>query len=164
MIRIRPSVPADAPFIISANRRMALETEGLELDPELLEPGVRKALADPSLGRYFIAESGGKAVGQLMLTFEWSDWRNGQFWWIQSVFVEPEHRQQGVFGALYRHAEETARASGTVCGLRLYVEKDNHRARRIYERLGMHMTGYDMLEVTFRGPASHRHEPESKGD
>ncbi len=155
MIRIRPAVPADAAFIISANRRMALETEGLELDPELLEPGVRTALADPSLGRYFIAESDGKAAGQLLLTFEWSDWRNGQFWWIQSVFVEPDHRQQGVFRALYQHVEEAARAAGTVCGLRLYVEKHNHRARQIYQRLGMHLTAYDMLETTFRGPASH---------
>lgn len=162
MIRIRPAVPADAVFIISANRRMALETEGLELDPGLLEPGVRTALADPSRARYFIAESGGRAVGQLMLTYEWSDWRNGHFWWIQSVFVEPEHRQQGVFGALYRHVEDTARAAGTVCGLRLYVEKDNHRARQIYQRLGMHMTAYDMLETTFRGPASHRDKPESE--
>jgi GNAT superfamily N-acetyltransferase len=113
-------------------------------------------LRDRSLGRYFIAESAARPVGQMMLTFEWSDWRNGVFWWVQSVFVEPEYRGKGVFSSLYRHVSGLAAASPEVCGLRLYVDRGNARARDIYTRLGMHSTNYDVMEVVFRGPVSHR--------
>jgi GNAT superfamily N-acetyltransferase len=129
---------------------------GVAPPPRLVGPGTRAVLEDPSLGRYFIAEADGLPVGQLMLTFEWSDWRNGVFWWIQSVHVEPDHRGRGVFGALFRHVAELARASEGVCGLRLYVDRDNQRAQVVYAHLGLHLTHYDVMETVFRGPASHR--------
>lgn len=146
----------DLDFIMRGNTDMARETEDAGLDPALVRPGTLAVLQDPSLGRYFIAESDGRPVGQMMLTFEWSDWRNGVFWWIQSVFVEPGYRAQGVFSSLYRHVSELAAASPEVCGLRLYVDRANSRARDIYAHLGLHSTNYDVMEVVFRGPASHR--------
>jgi len=155
-LTLRDACPQDLDFIVRGNTVMARETESIDLDPALVGPGTLAVLQDRSLGRYFIAESGGQALGQLMLTFEWSDWRNGVFWWIQSVFVEPDHRGKGVFSALYRHVSELAEASPDVCGLRLYVDRANARARDIYARLGMHPTNYDVMEVVFRGPASHR--------
>jgi GNAT superfamily N-acetyltransferase len=155
-VQLRDARPADLDFLVSGNCHMARETEGVELDPRLVGPGTRAVLEDPALGRYFIAESDGVPVGQLMLTFEWSDWRNGVFWWIQSVYVEPDHRGQGVFGALFRHVARLARASDGVCGLRLYVDRDNRRAQAVYAHLGLHLTHYDVMETVFRGPASHR--------
>jgi GNAT superfamily N-acetyltransferase len=155
-LTLRESRPNDLDFIVRGNTEMARETEGVELDPALVGPGTQAVLQDRSLGRYFIAESDGQPVGQMMLTFEWSDWRNGVFWWIQSVFVEPDHRGKGVFSALYRHVSELATTSPEVCGLRLYVDRGNARARGIYASLGMHSTNYDVMEVVFRGPASHR--------
>jgi len=155
-LTLRDACPQDLDFIVRGNSAMARETENVELDPSLVGPGTLAVLQDGSLGRYFIAESGGIPVGQLMLTFEWSDWRNGVFWWIQSVFVEPDHRRKGVFSALYRHVSGLAAASPDVCGLRLYVDRANARARGLYARLGMHPTNYDVMEVVFRGPESHR--------
>ena len=111
-----------------------------------------------ALGRYFVAETDGRPVGQLMLTYEWSDWRNGVFWWIQSVFVEPQQRGSGVFSALFRHVHEQARKRPEVCGLRLYVDRANGRARSVYGHLGLHSTNYDVMETVFRGPASHRED------
>lgn len=154
-LTLREASPLDRDFIVRGNTEMALETEGVELDPALVGPGTLAVLQDRSLGRYFIAESGGKPLGQLMLTYEWSDWRNGVFWWIQSVYVEPAHRGKGVFSALYRHVSALAEASREVCGLRLYVDRDNTRARNVYAGLGMHSTHYDVMEIVFRGPASH---------
>jgi GNAT superfamily N-acetyltransferase len=155
-LTLRDACLQDLDFIVRGNTAMARETEDIGLDPALVGPGTLAVLRDNSLGRYFIAEAAGKPVGQLMLTFEWSDWRNGVFWWIQSVFVEPDHRGKGVFSALYRHVSELASASSEVCGLRLYVDRANTRARGIYAGLGMHPTNYDVMEVVFRGPASHR--------
>ena len=153
---LRDARPADLGFLVAGNRRMALETEGADLDPDLVGPGTRAVLADPALGRYFVAEADGQPVGQLMLTYEWSDWRNGVFWWIQSVYVEPGHRRQGVFSALYRHVAALARAGDGVCGIRLYVDRANREARAVYAHLGLHPTNYDVMETVFRGPASHR--------
>ena len=131
------------------NAAMALETEHLALDaPRLLE-GVRRLVEDPSRGFYLVACEGARVVGQLMITYEWSDWRNGTFWWIQSVYVEPDYRGRGVFKALYGHIEGMARAAADVCGLRLYVEGENLRAQQVYERLGMRATPYQMFEVDF---------------
>jgi GNAT superfamily N-acetyltransferase len=110
---------------------------------------VRAVLEDASKGFYFVAESGAAVAGQMMITFEWSDWRNGVFWWIQSVYVEPSWRRQGVFRSLYRHALDQARAAGNVCGMRLYVEAGNEAARRTYAALGMAKTVYEMFEVDF---------------
>ena len=155
---IRDGVPADFDFVVEGNRRLALESEGIELDLALLRPGVRAILADRSLGRYFIAESGGEPVGQMMLTYEWSDWRAGTFWWIQSVYVHDAHRGRGVFSALFRHASALAEADPAVCGLRLYVDRANARARAIYEHLGLHASNYEVMERVFRGPESRRED------
>ena len=153
---VRDASPDDLDFLVRGNAAMARETEGIELDPALVVPGTRAVLADRTLGRYFVAEASGRQVGQLMLTYEWSDWRNGVFWWIQSVFVEPAQRRCGVFSALFRHVLERARSQPDVCGVRLYVDRANDRARAIYGHLGLHPTNYDIMETVFRGPASHR--------
>jgi GNAT superfamily N-acetyltransferase len=155
-LTLREARPLDLDFIVRGNTEMALETEGVELDPALVGAGTLAVLQDRTLGRYFIAESAGRPLGQMMLTFEWSDWRNGVFWWIQSVFVDPDYRGKGVFSGLYRYVSELAAASPEVCGLRLYVDRGNARARSIYASVGMHSTNYDVMEVVFRGPASHR--------
>ena len=154
-LTLRDTCLEDLEFIVRGNTDMARETENVTLDPALVRPGTLAVLQDRSLGRYFIAESGGRPVGQMMLTLEWSDWRNGAFWWVQSVFVEPDCRAQGVFSSLYRHVSELAAASPEVCGLRLYVDRANAKARHIYAHMGLHSTNYDVMEVVFRGPASH---------
>ena len=145
--QIRKAEFSDAPVIADFNAAMALETEQIELDRKILRNGVEALLADPSKGYYYLAERDGKIAGQLMITFEWSDWRNADFWWIQSVYVLPEFREQGVFRSLYTFIESLARSRGNVCGLRLYVEKGNVRARRTYETLGMHGSHYEMMEI-----------------
>ena len=145
-LTIRRATPADAETVVEFNRLLAEESEGKTLDRSLLEPGVAKALSDPNKGLYFLAEDGGKIVGQTMVTFEWSDWRNGWFWWIQSVYVVPEARRQGVFRALYEHIHAAAKKDPEVIGLRLYVEEENRRAHETYYRLGMEKTGYFLLE------------------
>ena len=150
-LNIRAARAEDATVIAGFNRALARETEGRELDPERSGPGVRAVLADATKGRYHVAESEGRVVGQLMLTFEWSDWRNGMFWWIQSVYVAPECRGLGVFSALYKRVEAEARATEGVCGLRLYMEHHNDRARAAYVRLGLRPAGYEVLETDFLG-------------
>jgi ribosomal protein S18 acetylase RimI-like enzyme len=144
-ITIRPAVPGDAPTLIDFNAAMALETEHLTLDPQILSRGVRAGLGDPAKARYFVAEIESRIVGQLMLTLEWSDWRDGEIWWIQSVYVHPDFRRRGVFKALYRHAQRLARERGAV-GLRLYVEKHNVAAQSTYGSLGMRMSEYLVME------------------
>lgn len=155
-LTVRDATPGDLDFIVRANAELARESEDVGLDLGLLRPGVAAVLADRSLGRYFVAERDGRAVGQMMLTYEWSDWRNGMFWWIQSVFVEPGCRGQGIFSQLFRHVTQLARESAGVCGLRLYVDRANGTARRIYGHLGLHDSNYEVMESVFRGPASHR--------
>jgi GNAT superfamily N-acetyltransferase len=149
-VSIRQPGAADAPVIAESNARLAQETEHLELDPILLRAGVDAVLSDPAKGTYWVAEAGGEVVGQLMITYEWSDWRNGVFWWIQSVYVRPDWRSRGVFKALYQHVLQLARNRVDVCGLRLYVERDNRRAQQAYQRLGLHPASYDLYEVDFR--------------
>jgi GNAT superfamily N-acetyltransferase len=149
-LTIREATSNDANTIAEFNSRMAMETEGRPLDPDLINPGVAAVLADASKGRYWLAEANGKVVGQIMVTYEWSDWRNGQLWWIQSVFVDEDYRRQGVFSGLYRHVESLARQEPDVCGLRLYFEKDNRRALDTYLKLGMVLPGYQVMEVDFR--------------
>ncbi len=155
VMKIRAATLADLDFIAEANTALAMETEGQTLDPALLRPGIRAVLDDPSHGRYFIAEIDGRPAGQLMTTFEWSDWRNGQFLWIQSVYVLPVHRGAGVFRALYGHLEDIARDDPRICGIRLYVDRGNDRALAVYSRLGMHRSNYGVMETIYRGPESH---------
>jgi predicted ABC-type ATPase/GNAT superfamily N-acetyltransferase len=145
-IAIRLATLADAAIVVEFNRRLAEETEGKTLNPRKLEPGVAAVLADPNKGLYYLAEVDGHIVGQIGLTFEYSDWRCGWFWWIQSVYVRSEARRQGVFRALYEHVERLAEADSEAIGLRLYVEQANATAQQTYLRLGMERTGYFVLE------------------
>lgn len=146
MISIREANPADHALICAWNDALARESEDKALDLDALSRGVARALDDPGLGRYFIAEVDDEPAGQMMLTQEWSDWRDGLFWWIQSVYVAPERRGAGVFKALYRHVEELARDSG-VYGLRLYVHDVNRNAMAVYKRLGMVDAHYRVMET-----------------
>jgi ribosomal protein S18 acetylase RimI-like enzyme len=145
-LRVRQAGLVDAGVVVEFNRLLAEETEGKRLDPNQLKPGVAAVLADPVKGLYFLAEDGGRVVGQIGLTFEFSDWRNGWFWWIQSVFVRAEARRQGVFRALYEHVQKMAQDDPSVVGLRLYVEESNRTAQETYFKLGMTRTGYFVLE------------------
>jgi GNAT superfamily N-acetyltransferase len=147
---IRLARADDADTLVDFNARMARETEDLTLDPAVLSPGVRAALADPAKAIYFVAEVDARVVGQLMITHEWSDWRNGDVWWVQSVYVHPDHRRRGVFRALYAHARAEARSAGAV-GIRLYVDDHNAAAQRCYGTLGMRMSNYRVMEEMFGG-------------
>lgn len=149
---IREATLADAATIAANNSKMAMETEGRSLAPDVAGPGVAALLKDPQMGRYWVAEAEGQTVGQLMVTYEWSDWRNGMLWWIQSVYVDPGYRRRGVFSALYRHVESLASAESRVCGIRLYVEKENRRAQQTYAALGMTNPNYVVMESMFRRP------------
>ncbi len=140
---------SDAPFIADGNLRLALETERRQLDPATVESGVKALLSDPAKGNYFVAEADGQVVGQLLITREWSDWRNGDFWWLQSVYVLEPFRGGGVFRALFEHVNTLARLRKDVCGLRLYVEANNARAQAAYRRLGLNRTDYAMFETDF---------------
>jgi GNAT superfamily N-acetyltransferase len=144
---IRLARPDDAPVLVEFNHRLAAETEGIALHLPTLEDGVRAVFADPAKGQYFVAETDARVlVGQLMITHEWSDWRNGDIWWIQSVYVHPDHRRRGVFRALYRHVEAAARAAGVVL-IRLYVHDDNRTGQGTYASLGMTLTHYKVMEA-----------------
>jgi ribosomal protein S18 acetylase RimI-like enzyme len=145
-LSIRRAVPADAPIVAEFNRLLAQESENKSLDPAVLAAGVAAGLADPRKGMYFLAEEDGVALGQVQYTTEFSDWRNGWLWWVQSVYVLPEARRRGVFRALYEHVYQAACADPEVIGLRLYVERDNHAAQETYRRMGMEPTSYIVFE------------------
>jgi len=148
-ISVRPARREDAALIVRFSRALAWESEGLRLDEARLARGVEGVFRVPERGRYRIAEREGRAVGCLMLTGEWSDWRAGWFWWIQSVYVVPDARRAGVFRALYHSVLEEARSREDVCGLRLYVEHANARALATYAGVGMKEAPYRMFEVDF---------------
>ncbi len=142
---VRPATIADVQVIAAYNVAMALETEGLSLDAETVRQGVEAGVRDAAKGQYFVAEAGGRVAACLLVTREWSDWRNGDLWWIQSVYVHPEHRRGGLFRALYAHVRQAAITAG-VGGLRLYVERENERAQQTYGALGMSLTHYLVME------------------
>ena len=146
---VRPARARDAAVIARFNRAMALETERRKLSPQRVLRGVKALLADPAKGAYFVAESGKEVIGQLLITYEWSDWRNGNFWWIQSVYVAPAWRGRGVFKVLHAHIEQLAMKRKDVCGLRLYVDGDNTKAKEVYARLGLQATHYELWETDF---------------
>ncbi len=150
-LTVRSATQDDAARLAAWAIAMALETEHKALHPPTVARGVQAVLDEPRRGVYFIAERDGQAAGTLMLTYEWSDWRNGDWWWIQSVYVAPEHRRQGVYAAMYAHVLAAARAEPSVCGLRLYVERDNRGAQQTYEGLGMADAGYRMYEAPTPG-------------
>jgi GNAT superfamily N-acetyltransferase len=146
---IREARPGDASIIAAYNSAMAQETEDKQLDPGRVGPGVDALLNDRSMGRYWVAEGHRQVIGQLMVTYEWSDWRNGTIWWIQSVYVHPDWRRKGVFSGLYRHVESLAEAAPGVIGLRLYVDAENLRAQQTYRALGMVKSDYLVMEDMF---------------
>lgn len=142
----RAATLADATAIVDFQIRMARETEDISLDRETCEKGVRSVFADPSLGRYFVAEEGTAVVGSLLITCEWSDWRAAQIWWIQSVYVLPRARGRGIYRGLYEHVQHIVRNDDTVTGIRLYVDRRNRSAQQVYERLGMNGEHYVVYE------------------
>lgn len=155
VIHIRRADERDVDALVEFNRAMARETESKELDEEVLRAGVRRLLQEPRHGFYLVAErsraDGGhqataEVVGSLMVTYEWSDWRNGLFWWVQSVYVSPSLRRRGVYRRLYQRVKELAASDATVRGFRLYVERENIVAQRTYEQLGMEETHYKLYE------------------
>jgi ribosomal protein S18 acetylase RimI-like enzyme len=146
-LTIRRAEPRDAAAIAEFNRRMAWETEHKHLDPAVLDRGVARVFTDSGKGFYLVADAAGEVVGQLMVTYEWSDWRDGWFWWVQSVYVREDFRRHGVFRALYAELMRQARSAGDVVGVRLYVERDNTRAQATYQHLGMGDAGYLVWEV-----------------
>ena len=146
-LEIRDATPEDVEVISRFNLLLAQETEDRVLDAQRVHAGVAAALADPDRGRYLVAAAEGEVVGQVMITREWSDWRNMWFWWLQSVYVQPARRGEGVFRALFAAVEALATEDGAVSGLRLYVERENRRALETYARLGLVDPGYRMLEA-----------------
>ncbi len=150
-ITVRDAGPGDAALIAGFNQKLALESEGKTLDESTLRAGVERGLAHPELCRYFIAEVDGATAGTTMLTYELTDWRDGVLWWLQSVYIEPACRRHGVFRAIYRHIESLARRSPDVRGLRLYVHRENERAMKTYEAMGMEKADYEVYEYDWSG-------------
>lgn len=147
-MRIRKATLQDSQALVDFNQAMALETEDKQLDADTLTAGVNGLLGDENKGFYLVAElPNGDVAGSLMVTFEWSDWRNNQFWWIQSVYIRPQNRRQGIYSDLYNKVKILAEENKGVCGFRLYVEKDNVVAQQTYEKLGMHESHYAMYET-----------------
>lgn len=144
--QLRTATPADLQILLDHNQAMAMETENRHLKDEVIRAGLSAVLNDPSKGFYLVAEDDGTVVGNLMITFEWSDWRNGIMWWFQSVYVKPDYRGKGVFKQMYQHIMSEAKAND-VRELRLYVEKENVRAQKVYEALGMAESHYLMYEI-----------------
>ncbi len=152
---LRRGEPRDIAALADFNIRMARETEDLHLDPAVITAGVRGMVEHPERGFYLVAETGDDGArsiaASLMVTTEWSDWRNGSIWWIQSVYVLPEYRRLGLYRRLYDRVRELAAAEPDVCGFRLYVEKDNSTAQSTYRALGMHETEYRLYEELVEG-------------
>ncbi|MDH5429530.1 MAG: GNAT family N-acetyltransferase [Nitrospirota bacterium] len=154
-VQIRRALEADVDTISAFNAALARETEARMLDLQLLRSGVETILRDRSKGWYAVAESLAEpalpiVVGQILITCEWSDWRNGHFWWLQSLYVAKPYRQQGVFRQLYQYVYEQAQTNAEkVCGFRLYVERDNHEAHEAYAHIGFQETPYQMHEIEF---------------
>ena len=145
-INIRVAQPADVKLLVKFNQLMAWETEQKQLDEDILTKGVSALIVDENKGFYLVAEQNDIVVGSLMVTTEWSDWRNGVFWWVQSVYITPDFRRQGIYAQLYAQVKILAAQQHNVCGFRLYVEKENLIAQKTYESLGMQPTHYLMYE------------------
>lgn len=148
-ITIRLAHAGDIQALAANHRAMALETENKTLDVETTLRGTQAVIDDRAKGFYLIAERQGRMVGQLLITYEWSDWRNGTFWWIQSVYVVPEARRTGIYKALHDYVLARAKDAGDVCGVRLYVDKTNTQAQATYRAMGMQLAHYDLYEIDF---------------
>ncbi len=156
---VREASWSDLDHLIEFNAAMALETEGRLLEKDRLRSGAEAVLSSPSRGVYVVGEyregpQGQQVIGQLLITYEWSDWRNANFWWIQSVYVHPDWRNRGVFRSMYKYVLHQAESRSDVCGIRLYVEQDNAKAIAVYDKLGLHPTPYRVIEVDFILPPS----------
>jgi ribosomal protein S18 acetylase RimI-like enzyme len=149
---VRPATVADAELLVEFNRAMAAESEDKGLDVAILRGGVEYLIAHPAEGFYLIAERDGQVAGSLMVTFEWSDWRCGRFWWVQSVYVVPGQRRRGVYRQMHEDVRRRALEDPLACGLRLYVERDNAGAMATYRALGMVETHYRLYEEEFQRP------------
>lgn len=145
-VQVREGRREDAATIIEFQVAMALETEEVTLDRDILSRGVTAIFDTPSLGRYFVAESDGRVIASLLITYEWSDWRNGMVWWIQSVYTLPEFRKRGVYAALYAHIRAQVEPNPNIRGIRLYVDNRNVDAQKVYARLGMEGEHYRVFE------------------
>lgn len=148
---IRRALSQDAAELTEFNINMARETEGMELIPQVIGAGVRAMIDNPERGFYLVVELDNGIQASLMVTTEWSDWRNGMFWWIQSVYVRPQYRRQGLYRVLYETVKEMAEQEETVCGFRLYVERENAVAKQTYRALGMSETDYRVYEELIDG-------------
>ncbi len=152
-LTIRPAMVNDLDVLTEFSAAMALETEHRRLDKTRLRAGTQAVIERPEHGRFYVAEllTDGCPiiVGQFLITYEWSDWRNAQFWWVQSVYVRPDWRRKGVYRRMHQLIESLARSQPDVCGIRLYVERDNETAKHVYERVGLHAAGYEVYESDF---------------
>lgn len=146
-INIRNGASKDADTIAHFQKQMAMETEDKALEDVLIKPGVQAIFESPDRGFYLVAEIEDSVVGSLLVTYEWSDWRNSWFWWIQSVYVEKSHRRRGIYSRLYNEVISKCRKSEQTCGIRLYVEKENKIAQKVYSDLGMCETNYLLYEA-----------------
>ena len=146
MIDYREATPSDVPVIVDFQVAMARETEELDLDREVLTDGIQALFEDPSRGRYLVAENDEDVIASLMITYEWSDWRNGNVWWIQSVYVRPSFRGQRVYAGLYEHVKRLVQADDALRGIRLYVDRRNVPAQQVYTKLGMNGEHYQVFE------------------
>lgn len=148
---IREATLADVPALISFQMRMAKETENIDLDERILTNGIHELLKHPENGKYYVAVDGTTSLGCLMITYEWSDWRCGMVLWIQSVYIDPAHRQKGIYSTMYQYFQEKVKQDPTLLGIRLYVDKSNKKAQHTYERLGMngeHYATYEWMKPT----------------
>ena len=145
-ISIRRATRNDLPLLVDFNQQMALETEGKPLNLNKLRLGTEAVFQNPNLGFYLVAERGESVAGQLMITYEWSDWRNARMWWIQSVFIHPEARGLGIYRRLHNHVLDLAKRDNA-CGVRLYVDRSNSVAQKVYEKCGMSRSHYDLFEL-----------------
>lgn len=148
-LNVRAANANDVEFIVASNKAMAAETEDTGLDIQVLTRGITHLLQNPAEGFYLVAQCNQEPAGTLMVTFEWSDWRAGRFWWIQSVYVSPDYRRQGVYTALHAAVRDRAGLDALACGIRLYVEQENFNAQHTYRHLGMYKTHYQLFEELF---------------
>jgi GNAT superfamily N-acetyltransferase len=165
-LTVRPADRDDVESIVAFSAAMAWETEQRRLDEARLREGTLSLLGTPSLGFFMVAEVRASdrllIVGQLMITYEWSDWRNGVFWWIQSVYVDPGWRRRGVFRRMHEAVATQAKADPTVCGIRLYVDQENHTAETVYQRVGLARSAYKVFEEDFILPTKGMHKAPTK--
>lgn len=146
MISIRPATPEDATRIIDFQQKMAMETENVRLDSDVLSEGLKRLFDDPAKGKYYVAQEDNEVIGCLMTTYEWSEWRCGNVLWIQSVYIKPAHRSKGVFKKMYEYIQGLVTPESGYRGIRLYVDKTNVAAQKVYEKLGMNGEHYQVYE------------------